>query len=49
MMRILWAFDVGSSSAAKMPLNPKDYYGFMPGNPEEQLPVTLTVRKEEID
>lgn len=47
MMRILWAFDVGISSAAKLPLNPKDYHGFMPGNPGEQLPVTLTVRSEE--
>lgn len=47
MMRILWAFNVGICSAAKLPLNPKDYCGFMPGNPGEQLPVTLTARSEE--
>lgn len=47
MMRIVWAFDVGISSAAKLPLNSKDYHGFMPGNPGENLPVILTVRSEE--
>jgi cytochrome P450 len=47
MMRILWSFNVGISSAAKLPLNPKDYHGFMPGNPGEELPAILTVRTEE--
>lgn len=45
-MRILWAFDIGIAPRAKLPLNPSDYRGFMPGNPGVDLPVTLTVRSE---
>ncbi|PQE14708.1 Cytochrome P450 protein [Rutstroemia sp. NJR-2017a BBW] len=47
IMRILWAFDIGISPEAKLPLDPKDYFGFMPGNSGESLPVTLTIRSEE--
>ncbi|KAG6364932.1 hypothetical protein INS49_006536 [Diaporthe citri] len=46
IMRVLWAFDVGSAPRAKLPLNPSDYRGFMPANPGVDLPVTLTVRSE---
>ncbi|KAH8742573.1 cytochrome P450, partial [Diaporthe sp. PMI_573] len=46
IMRILWAFDIGIAPPAKLPLNPSDYRGFMPGNPGVDLPVTLTVRSE---
>ncbi|CZR59874.1 related to O-methylsterigmatocystin oxidoreductase [Phialocephala subalpina] len=46
IMRILWAFDIKPSSIAKLPLNPKDYYGFMPGNAGPQLPVTIVARNE---
>lgn len=47
IMRILWACNVGVSEDAKIPLNPKDYPGAMPGNPGERLPVTLKMRSEE--
>jgi hypothetical protein len=47
IMRILWAFDVKPSPAAKLPLNPGDYYGAMPGNPGPALPACLTLRSPE--
>jgi len=33
VMRILWAFNIGISEKAKLPFEPEDYGGFMPGNP----------------
>lgn len=46
IMKILWAFDIRPSSIAKLPLNPKDYHGFMPGNAGPQLPVALVARSQ---
>lgn len=46
-MRVLWAFDIAPFPGAKLPLDPKTYYGEMPGNPGTNLPVTLKVRSEE--
>ena len=47
MMRILWAFNVCTAPGTKLPLDPKDYPGFMPGNPGPTMPVCLLVRSEE--
>jgi hypothetical protein len=44
IMRILWAFDVKPSSTAKLPLDPSDYRGQPPGNPNNDLPVNLVLR-----
>jgi hypothetical protein len=47
VLRPTWAFDAGINSVAKLPLDANDYHGFVPGNPGEQVPVTLTVTSEE--
>lgn len=47
MMRILWACNIAPSSKAKLPLDPQDYRGFMPGNPGDSLPVIMNIRSEE--
>lgn len=44
IMRILWAFDIEPSSTAKLPLDPSDYRGQPPGNPNSSLPVSLLPR-----
>ncbi|KAL1591639.1 hypothetical protein SLS60_011637 [Paraconiothyrium brasiliense] len=46
IMRLVWAFEVVPGPNAKLPLDPKDYPGEMPGNPGEQMPVSLKVRSE---
>ncbi len=43
-MRILWAFNVTPKPCAKIPLNPADYPGAMPGNPGANLPACLLPR-----
>ncbi|RGP60202.1 hypothetical protein FSPOR_10791 [Fusarium sporotrichioides] len=47
IMRILWAFDITLKPGTKLPLNPQDFPGEMPGNPGLDLPVVLTVRSPE--
>ncbi|KAH8200030.1 hypothetical protein TruAng_005806 [Truncatella angustata] len=47
MMRILWSFDVTMAPRAKLPLNPRDFPGSMPGNPGPTLPACLVVRSLE--
>ncbi|KAJ4359532.1 uncharacterized protein N0V89_000087 [Didymosphaeria variabile] len=46
IMRLVWAFEIVPAPNAKLPLDPKDYPGEMPGNPGEQMPVSLKVRSE---
>lgn len=46
IMRLVWAFEVVPASRARLPLNPRDYPGEMPGNPGEHMPVELKVRSE---
>ncbi|PVH92610.1 cytochrome P450 [Periconia macrospinosa] len=46
IMRVVWAFEIVPSPQAKMPLDPRDYVGEMPGNPGECMPVMLRVRSE---
>ncbi|KAF2033419.1 cytochrome P450 [Setomelanomma holmii] len=46
IMRLVWAFEIVPSKEAKLPLDPKDYPGEMPGNPGEHMPVMLKVRSE---
>ncbi|KAK8221384.1 cytochrome P450 [Phyllosticta capitalensis] len=47
IMRILWAFDVKPSSAAKHPLNPQEWSADPPGNPGEGMPIVLEPRSDE--
>ncbi|KAF4341198.1 cytochrome P450 monooxygenase [Fusarium beomiforme] len=47
IMRILWAFDITLRPGTRLPLNPQDFPGDMPGNPGLELPVVLTVRSTE--
>ncbi|KAI5212373.1 cytochrome P450 [Aureobasidium subglaciale] len=46
IMRLLWGFKIAPSTDAKLPLNPSNFAGEMPGNPGEHMPVTVTVRDE---
>ncbi|KAH7392848.1 cytochrome P450 [Pyrenochaeta sp. MPI-SDFR-AT-0127] len=46
IMRLVWAFEIVPAPHAKLPLNPQDYPGEMPGNPGEHMPVMLKVRSE---
>lgn len=46
-MRLLWAFNIHPAPGAKLPLNPKDYVGDLPGIAGSQMPVTLTVISDE--
>lgn len=46
IMRLVWAFEIVPAEHAKLPLNPNDYPGEMPGNPGEHMPVRLRVRSE---
>ncbi|KAG9628843.1 cytochrome P450, partial [Aureobasidium melanogenum] len=46
IMRLLWGFKIAPSPDAKLPLDPRDFAGEMPGNPGEQMPVTVVVRDE---
>ncbi|KAG9629931.1 hypothetical protein KCU69_g20808, partial [Aureobasidium melanogenum] len=46
IMRLLWGFRIAPSPDAKLPLDPRDFAGEMPGNPGEQMPVTVVVRDE---
>lgn len=46
-MRLLWAFKIHPAPNAKLPLNPKDYLGDLPGIAGPQMPVNLTVLSEE--
>ncbi|CAD0096868.1 unnamed protein product [Aureobasidium mustum] len=43
-MRLLWGFKIAHSPNAKLPLDPRNFAGEMPGNPGEQMPVTVVVR-----
>ncbi|KAH7089851.1 cytochrome P450 [Paraphoma chrysanthemicola] len=47
IMRLVWAFEIVPATAAKLPLDPRDYPGEMPGNPGDGMPVELRVRSEE--
>jgi cytochrome P450 len=47
IMRLVWAFEIVPAPNAKLPLDPRDYPGEMPGNPGEHMPVMLRVRSEE--
>ncbi|KAJ5647166.1 cytochrome P450 [Penicillium lividum] len=49
IMRILWAFDIKPLQSAKLPLDPSDYRGQPPGNPNVNLPVTLVPRSDKSD
>jgi hypothetical protein len=44
IMRILWSFNVTVAPRAKLPLDPQDFPGFMPGSPGATLPACLVVR-----
>ncbi|KAJ5532238.1 cytochrome P450 [Penicillium frequentans] len=44
IMRILWAFDIQPSPTAKLPLDFSQYRGQPPGNPNSDLPVSLSSR-----
>lgn len=46
IMRLVWAFEIVPAQNAKLPLDPRDYSGEMPGNPGESMPVMLKVRSE---
>ncbi|KAF1927809.1 cytochrome P450 [Didymella exigua CBS 183.55] len=46
IMRLVWAFEIVPAPNAKLPLDPRDYPGEMPGNPGEHMPVLLKVRSE---
>lgn len=46
IMRLLWGFRILPSKDAKMPLDPKDFTGEMPGNPGESMPVNVIVRDD---
>jgi cytochrome P450 len=46
IMRLVWAFEIVPAPTAKLPLNPTDYPGDMPGNPGEHMPVMLRTRSE---
>jgi cytochrome P450 len=46
IMRLVWAFEIVPAPEAKLPLDPRDYSGEMPGNPGEHMPVMLKVRSE---
>tara|TARA_R110002003_G_scaffold1048_15_gene22277 strand:+ start:18553 stop:20196 length:1644 start_codon:yes stop_codon:yes gene_type:complete len=46
IMRLVWAFEIVPAKGAKLPLDPNDYPGEMPGNPGEHMPVVLRVRSE---
>ncbi|KAF9692856.1 hypothetical protein EKO04_009251 [Ascochyta lentis] len=46
IMRLVWAFEIVPSPNAKLPLDPRDYPGEMPGNPGEHMPVMLKIRSE---
>ncbi|USP80423.1 cytochrome P450 [Curvularia clavata] len=46
VMRLVWAFEIVPSPEARIPLDPKDYLGEMPGNAGERMPVVLKVRSE---
>lgn len=46
IMRLVWAFEIVPAPNAKLPLDPRDYPGEMPGNPGEHMPVMLKVRSE---
>lgn len=46
IMRLVWAFEIVSAPDAKLPLDPRDYRGDMPGNPGEDMPVMFKVRSE---
>lgn len=46
IMRLVWAFEIVPAPNAKLPLDPRDFPGDMPGNPGEHMPVMLKVRSE---
>ncbi|KAF2854958.1 cytochrome P450 [Plenodomus tracheiphilus IPT5] len=46
IMRLVWAFEIVPAKRAKLPLDPRDWPGEMPGNPGEHMPVMLRVRSE---
>ena len=46
IMRLVWAFEIVPAPDAKLPLDPRDYPGEMPGNPGEHMPVMLKVRSD---
>lgn len=45
-MRLIWAFEVILAPDAKLPLDPRDHSGDMPGDPGEQMPVVRRIRSE---
>jgi cytochrome P450 len=47
IMRLLWGFKIAPIPGAKLPLDPRDFAGEMPGNPGQNMPVTVTVRDEQ--
>ena len=46
IMRLVWAFEIVPAPNARLPLDPRNYRGEMPGNPGEHMPVVLKVRSE---
>ncbi|OAL52704.1 cytochrome P450 [Pyrenochaeta sp. DS3sAY3a] len=46
IMRLVWAFEIVPAKGAKLPQDPRDYPGEMPGNPGEHMPVMLKIRSE---
>ncbi|KAF3047192.1 hypothetical protein E8E12_011599 [Didymella heteroderae] len=46
IMRLVWAFEIVPAPNTKLPLDPRDYPGEMPGNPGEHMPVKLRIRSE---
>lgn len=46
IMRLVWAFEIVPAPNAKLPLDPRDFPGEIPGNPGEHMPVMFKVRSE---
>lgn len=49
ILRILWAFEVKISPKAKLPLNPSEWPGILPGTAGEDMPVLLIPRAGRAD